>query len=152
VTETPPPRAPVRNSKANDGLYFVNCQHPDGKQSSGVAYYSNIDPGHNVGQQPNDYVDVTHGTFNNWEQTGSGKQSLLSDPVWCSSLTKCVVEFPGTKVVAHWSVFGGSQDLQKNSNAGTADNGYQNFWVYKDAGELLYTSDDWKCYAVYFAF
>jgi hypothetical protein len=64
----------------------------------------------------------------------------------------CVVVFPSTSVAVHWSIFGGSQDQQKDSNAGTADNGYQNFWVYKDAGEYLYTVDDWTCYAVYFAF
>jgi len=49
-------------------------------------------------------------------------------------------------------VFGGSQDLQVYSSAGTADNGYQNFWVYKDSGEPLYSIDEWTCNSIYFAF
>jgi hypothetical protein len=52
----------------------------------------------------------------------------------------------------HWSVFGGSQELQVDSNAGSAGNGYKSFWVYKAAGDYLYSVDDWTCYAVYFAF
>lgn len=64
---------PERASNANDGNYLVNCKHPDGTLSSGVAYYSNLNPGANVGQLPDDYVDVTHGSHYNWEQVGQGK-------------------------------------------------------------------------------
>jgi hypothetical protein len=74
-----PPTAPVRSSSANDGNYFVNCMHSDGTTSSGVAYYSNLNPGGNVNQQPDDYVDVVHGTNYVWEQTGSGDQNQLND-------------------------------------------------------------------------
>jgi hypothetical protein len=75
VPEEPvlPPKTPERSPNAQDGNYFVNCQHPDGTVSSGVAYYSDMKPGENVNQQPNDYMDVTHGTLYNWEQTGSSK-------------------------------------------------------------------------------
>lgn len=68
-----PPKTPERSPNAQDGNYFVNCQHSDGTVSSGVAYYSDMKPGENVNQQPNDYMDVTHGTLYNWEQTGSSK-------------------------------------------------------------------------------
>jgi hypothetical protein len=81
VPEEPalPPLAPVRSSNANDGNYFVNCMHSDGTVSSGVAYYSNLNPGGNVNQQPDDYVDVAHGTNYVWEQTGSGEQNPSSN-------------------------------------------------------------------------
>lgn len=56
-----------------DGNYFVNCQNRvDGTISSGMAYYGNLNPGENVGQQPDDYVDVVHGSNVNWEQSTQG--------------------------------------------------------------------------------
>jgi hypothetical protein len=108
--------------------------HSDGTVSSGVAYYSNLNPGGNVNQQPDDYVDVVHGTNYVWEQTGSGEQNPLNDLI-------CL----------HF-VFGGSQGLEVHASAGTADNGFQNFWVYKDTGTFLYSVDGWRCDSIYFAF
>jgi hypothetical protein len=71
----------------------------------------------------------------------------------CSPLTTCEVVFPKTKVTVHWSIFGGvSQDLEVNASAGTADNGFQNFWVYKDTGTFLYSVDGWRCDSMFFAF
>ena len=52
----------------------------------------------------------------------------------------------------HWSVFGNAQDLEVNQSAGTADNMYEHFWVYKDAQEWLYSVDDWNCFSIYWAF
>jgi len=96
VPEEPalPPLVPVRASNANDGNYFVNCMHSDGTVSSGVAYYSNLNPGGNVNQQPDDYVDVAHGTNYVWEQTGSGEQNPLNGLVCCSSPTSVKLSFP----------------------------------------------------------
>ena len=66
---------------------------------------------------------------------------------------KCKVVFPKTKVTVHWSIFGGaSQGLEVNASAGTSDNGFQNFWVYKDTGTFLYSVDGWRCDSIYFAF
>jgi hypothetical protein len=147
-----PPRAPVRSSNANDGNYFVNCLSPDGTTSSGVAYYANLKPGGNVNQQPDDYVDVAHGSNYVWEQVGSGKKNPPNDLVCCSPLMMCEVVFPKTKVAVHWSIFGGSQGLEINASAGTSTNGFQNFWIYKDSGTFLYSRDGWRCDSIYFAF
>ena len=37
-----------------------------------MAYYAQLNPGHNVGHQPNDYVDVNNSTYVNWTQPNSG--------------------------------------------------------------------------------
>jgi hypothetical protein len=68
-----PPSSPARLDTSNiDGNYFVNCSNPDGSTSSGMAYYAKLDPGHNVGQQPNDYVDVNKNSSNmDWIQPGA---------------------------------------------------------------------------------
>jgi len=100
VPEEPelPPQAPVRSSSANDGNYFVNCMHSDGTVSSGVAYYSNLNPGGNVNQQPDDYVDVVHGTNYVWEQTGSGEQNPLNDPMcllFANEVLSCLPQVQG---------------------------------------------------------
>jgi hypothetical protein len=72
-----PPTNPTRQNPADtDGNYFVNCQKSDGTVSSGMAYYKNLVPGQNVGQQPDDYIDVTHGSYVTWESTGVGTFSL----------------------------------------------------------------------------
>lgn len=72
-------------------------------------YYINLNPGQNVGQQPNDYVDVVHGSYVTWETPGS-------------------VTF-GTGTTVHWSIFGNAQDdtVPTDSSCGTADNGYEHF-------------------------
>ena len=67
-------------------------------------------------------------------------------------LTRCQVVFPKTSVAVHWSIFGGSQGLGLNASAGTSDNGFQKFWVYKDSGTFLYSRDGWRCDSIYFAF
>lgn len=68
------PQTPVReDSSDTDGNYFVNCvNNVDGTTSSGMAYYKNLNPGQNAGQQPDDYVDVIHGSYQTWESVGSG--------------------------------------------------------------------------------
>jgi hypothetical protein len=132
-TIAPPPTNPTRQNLADtDGNYFVNCKDSHGTVSSGMAYYKNLDPGSNVGQQPDDYIDVTHGSLVTWESTG-------------------VVAF-NSGVPVHWSIFGNAQDLGPNQSAGTADNMYEHFWVYKDAQEWLYSVDDCNCYLIYWAF
>ena len=61
-----------------DGHYFVNCKASDGTLSSGVAYYEDLNPGQNVGQQPDAYVEVSHGNYYDWEKTGSGERHHTS--------------------------------------------------------------------------
>jgi len=60
-----PPLTPVRLNPSNkDGNYFVNCKNRvTGVVSSGIAFYWNLNPGNNVGQQLDDYVDVSHGWY-----------------------------------------------------------------------------------------
>jgi hypothetical protein len=74
-----PPSSPARLDTSNvDGNYFVNCSNPDGSTSSGMAYYAKLDPGHNVGQQPNDYVDVSkNNSYWNWIQPGAGMEHVV---------------------------------------------------------------------------
>ena len=67
-SKTPP--SPIRSHP--DGVYFVNCQRGN-EISSGLAYYRNLNPGANDGQQPDAYVDVSHGSFITWEDAGKGK-------------------------------------------------------------------------------
>ena len=60
-----------------------------------------------------------------------------------------LVRFTSTGVVVHWSAL---QNLSAYQRVGTADNEYENFFVYKDVGELLYTTGNWSCYSEYWAF
>jgi hypothetical protein len=69
-SKTPP--SPIRSHP--DGVYFVNCQRGN-EISSGLAHYRNLNPGANDGQQPDAYVDVSHGSFTTWEDAGEGKSS-----------------------------------------------------------------------------
>jgi hypothetical protein len=74
-----PPTNPTRQNPADtDGNYFVNCQKSDGTVSSGMAYYKNLVPGTNVGQRPDDYIDVTNGSLVTWESAGVGAFPLTS--------------------------------------------------------------------------
>ncbi|KAI0160432.1 hypothetical protein GGR57DRAFT_519312 [Xylariaceae sp. FL1272] len=115
------PSTPVRRSP--DGNYLVNC-HRGGEISSGVAYYKNIQPttSTNVNHRPDDYVDVSHGWYNQWEKYGR-------------------IQFPSSGVKVTWSIFGTANSLPPNSYAGLADNTYIYWKVYKDSGRSLYESD-----------
>jgi hypothetical protein len=66
----------VTPSRANpvdvDGNYFVNCNDTKGALSSGMAYYKNLVPGKNIGQQPDDYIVVTNGSYVPWNNGGVG--------------------------------------------------------------------------------
>ncbi|GAB7359027.1 hypothetical protein MBLNU230_g5099t1 [Neophaeotheca triangularis] len=61
----PPPQPTRHASNTGDGNYLVNCESSStGTISSGVAYYRHLDPnGGNVNRQPDDYVDVFHGSY-----------------------------------------------------------------------------------------
>lgn len=50
---------------------MVNCQK-DAVISSGVAYYKQLRDGGAWGEQPDDYVDTSHGVYTNWEIPGHG--------------------------------------------------------------------------------
>ena len=58
--------------------------------------------------------------------------------------------FPSTGTTVTWTVFGGAGGADPNTSSGLATNGYESFWVYRDAGEWLYYIDGWNCYAEYF--
>jgi hypothetical protein len=107
-TIAPAPTNPTQQNPAHaDGNYFVNCKDSDGAVPPGMVYYKNLIPGSNVGQQPDDYIDVTHGSLVTWESTG-------------------VVTF-NSVVPVDWSIFGNAQDLRPNQSAGAADNMYEHF-------------------------
>lgn len=39
-----------------------------------------------------------------------------------------------------------------NTTVGTANNGYEYFWIFADAGKLLYQVDDWNCSSALWAY
>ncbi|KAK0111746.1 hypothetical protein ONS95_002083 [Cadophora gregata] len=128
---TPPPPAanPVRLHP--DGIYLVNCRRGQ-EISSGVAYYRNLRNGGNFGQIPDDYVDVTKGSFTNWEQTGT------------------VTFGNGTRF--RWSIINDAQAKANFTRVGVADNTFVAFNLYKDTQAVLYEVDGWKCQAIYWGF
>ncbi|KAF2260090.1 hypothetical protein CC78DRAFT_590659 [Lojkania enalia] len=130
--ETPPVVNPDPIRSTPDGVYLVNCKK-DGMVSSGVAYYKNLRDSGNWGQQPDDYVDVTHGWLTNWERSG-----------W--------VVFPSTNTLFSWSIVSDGQGLQDYQRAGNAANRYVNFNVYKDKEAELYVRDGWHCNSMYWAY
>jgi hypothetical protein len=68
-----PPSSPARLEASNiDGNYFVDCSNSDGSTSSGMAYYARMNPWHNVGHQPNNYVEANNSTYIDWTQPGAG--------------------------------------------------------------------------------
>ena len=57
-----------------DGAYLVNCTKGDDKRS-GVAFYKDIIlGGGNDGQQPQDFVYTSFGSFTRWEGDRESKQ------------------------------------------------------------------------------
>ncbi|KAL2073098.1 hypothetical protein VTL71DRAFT_10422 [Oculimacula yallundae] len=148
-TPPPPPEKPVRTHK--DGIYLLNCMRGN-EISSGVAYvrigephsllsryleiplryYKNLRDGGNFGSRPDDYVDVTKGSFQKWEQTGQ------------------VTFKNGTKF--RWSIINDGQDRPNFSRVGTADNSFVAFNLYKDTHAVLYEVDGWKCQAIYWGY
>ena len=43
-----------------------------------MAYYAQLNPGHNMNQQPTDYVDVSKGAYIDWVDPGAGKSKARS--------------------------------------------------------------------------
>lgn len=74
-----PPSSPARLDASNDdGNYLVNCTGPNGTVASGMAYFAQLNPGHNMNQQPTDYVDVSKGAYIDWVDPGAGKSKARS--------------------------------------------------------------------------
>lgn len=69
-----------------------------------------------------------------------------------AALLTCTVTFPNTSVTVHWSVFGGSRKHAANETVGTATNGFEFFWMFKDDGQFLYKVDNWTCYSMFWAY
>jgi hypothetical protein len=70
------------NSQPNldeaSSYYLVDCEHTNGTVSSGIAYYKNFELGANIGQKPDEYSIVTHGSLRNWRGIGhTAGMSLL---------------------------------------------------------------------------
>jgi hypothetical protein len=88
-----PLSSPVRLDAGNvDGDYFVNCSNSDGSTSSGMAYYAQLNPGQNVGHQPNDYVDINNSAYIDWVHPGAGMPHILIHRIrrtdQCSALSQ----------------------------------------------------------------
>jgi hypothetical protein len=63
------------------------------------------------------------------------------------------VTFPSTGVRFSWRIFNDAQTLPDFAAAGSADNTYVDFWMYKDRmPNTLYEVDGWKCTSVYWGF
>jgi hypothetical protein len=73
TTTTLPFITPTRANPVDvDGNYFVNCNNTKGGLASGLAYYKNLTPGSNIGHGPDDYINVTNGSYVTWENGGVG--------------------------------------------------------------------------------
>jgi hypothetical protein len=128
-TVNPTPTQPIRSHP--DGVYFVNCTRGS-EVSSGLAYYKQLRDGGNDGQQPDDYVDVVHGSFTSWERSGS---QIFSN---------------GTNF--SWNILPAAQQAQFLAPVGSASNTFNNYVVYKDNGRVLYTVDGFECRTLYWCF
>ena len=115
-----------------------------------MAYYAQLNPGQNVGHQPNDYVDINNSTYIDWVHPGAGMSDMLCYRIF--EVLISAVLFPNTSITVHWSVFGGSDTHAINSTVGTANNGYEYFWIFKDAGQFLYEVGNWSCYSEFWAY
>jgi hypothetical protein len=62
------------------------------------------------------------------------------------------VTFPSSGTTVNWNIFGDSGSAPQGTSCGTASNGYEQFWVFRDAGEYLYPVDDWDCNSIYWVF
>jgi len=132
-----PPQVPTReNHEMRDGHYFVDCMKPDNTLSLGIAYYENIEPGGgNIGQLPDDFVEVhsNHAGVKAWQ--GEGHANFNAK---------------GTSFQWNFIDQGWQDDLV---TVGIASTAFKQFWVYKDAGELLFnTTANWACSSLYYAF
>ncbi|KAK5956987.1 hypothetical protein OHC33_001356 [Knufia fluminis] len=126
------PERPTRLTNG-DGIYMVNCQK-DAVISSGVAYYKQLRDGGAWGEQPDDYVDTSHGVYTNWEMPGN-------------------VTFSSINATVSWKIDNDAQMQTDFAAVGTADNTYVNFWVYKDKQpNTLYTLYGWNCTSVYWGY
>jgi hypothetical protein len=86
TTTGPPFITPSRANPVDvDGNYFVNCNTSQGSLSSGAAYYKNLTPGKNIGQEPDDYITVTNGSYVVWENGGTGTSyRFMATPTSCA--------------------------------------------------------------------
>jgi hypothetical protein len=73
-------------------------------------------------------------------------------PLSCTEMLIIAVTFPNTSITVHWSVFGGFETHAINTTVGTANNGYEYFWIFRDAGQFLYETGNWTCYSEFWAY
>lgn len=107
-------------------------------------------PGQNVDQQPDDYVDVHHGDYA-WEGAGKSKiDSLLSIAEHAD--IGYTETFPSTGVTVTWNLIGDPADAAENTPAGSANNGYESFWMYTANKQHLYSTANWDCSAFLWAY
>ncbi|KAF5694694.1 myroilysin precursor [Fusarium denticulatum] len=121
---------------AADTLYLVNSWKGN-EISSGMAYYAD---GHDAtggtgGSRPDDYVDVTHGSYATWE----------GQPVKGTF---------GTGVSFTSNIFADAASKHDNAWAGTGTNGYHTYNCWKRFGAagkpvILYTVDGWTVQTLY---
>ncbi|KAF5648955.1 myroilysin precursor [Fusarium sp. NRRL 52700] len=121
---------------AADTLYLVNSWKGN-EISSGMAYYAD---GHDAtggiaGSLPDDYVDVTHGSYATWE--GQAVKGTF-----------------GTGVSFTSNIFADAASKHDNSWVGTGTNGYHTYNCWKRFGPagkpvILYTVDGWNVQTLY---
>jgi hypothetical protein len=131
-----PPQVPSReNHETRDGYYFVNCVNPENTLSLGIAYYNDMIPGGgNVGQLPDDFVDVlyNHAGMKTWQGQGDATFVNRKTPFLWSFLHQGGKDYPLV--------------------VGAAETPFEQFWVYKDAGEMLYSTGNLTCNSLYYTF
>ena len=109
-----------------------------------------MDPGHDAGHPPNQDVEVKSGAYIDWTQPSGGMICTIACRFFV--LLMSPVTSANTSITVHWSVFGGSETHSINTTVGTANNGYEYFWIYKDAGRFLYETGNWTCYSGFWAY
>ncbi len=131
-----PPLVPTReNPETKDGYYFVNCEKPDNTMSLGIAYYENMEPGTNIGQLPDHFVEVysNHAGVKAWHGEGHA-------------------DFGAMGTLFQWN-FMHLAWVDDTPTVGIASTEFEQFWVYKDVGGLLFnTTANWACSSLSYAF
>ncbi|KAJ5051429.1 uncharacterized protein L3040_001208 [Drepanopeziza brunnea f. sp. 'multigermtubi'] len=131
IMRTYPKEGIVRTSQ--DGIYLVNCFRGE-ERSSGVAYYGRF--GNNDGQEPDEWLEVTNGELNWWEDGGE-------------------VTLSNGKTIA-WNLDGEAGRAELFTRVGFAETSGEEQgekWnVYRDEERVLFKRDGWQCFVLFWAF
>jgi hypothetical protein len=143
-----------------DGLYFLDCFKDDGEAKSAIAFYKNFQRGANDNQFPDDITDAPSSPANTLRFWETGSTQCMSSPpsssfslcsILISNVSSTAVTF-GNGTVFRFNIAGDAASKATGQVAGTADNGFERFTIFKDdQRQLIITNDGFKCKTIYFA-